>query len=73
MIATIKQAGQPLLRDVRVFDLYEGKGIADDQQSVAFALRFGADRTLKDAEVDKRITKIVNARSCAVLIGSTSP
>ncbi len=59
MIETIEKAGRPLLRTVHVFDLYEGKGIAADKKSVAFSLRFGADRTLKDAEVDKRIAKIV--------------
>ena len=48
---------------MRVFDLYDGEGIAADKKSVAFALRFGAERTLKDAEVDKRISKIVTQLS----------
>ena len=59
MMETIRQAGRPLLRDVDVFDLYEGERIAPDAKSVAFSLRFGADRTLKDADVDKRVNAIV--------------
>jgi phenylalanyl-tRNA synthetase beta chain len=59
MIETIRQAGRPLLRDVGVFDLYEGEGIGVHKKSVAFSLRFGADRTLKDADVDQRVQAIV--------------
>jgi phenylalanyl-tRNA synthetase beta chain len=50
-----------LLRRVDVFDVYEGEGIADDEKSVAFTLRFGADRTLTDEEVDAKIDSIVEA------------
>ena len=59
--ATIREAGAPLLRRVDVFDVYEGEGIADDEKSVAFTLRFGADRTLTDEEVDETIQSIVGA------------
>jgi phenylalanyl-tRNA synthetase beta chain len=59
--ATIRDAGAPLLRRVDVFDVYEGEGIGDDEKSVAFTLRFGADRTLTDEEVDEQIESIVDA------------
>ncbi|MEM1093613.1 MAG: phenylalanine--tRNA ligase subunit beta [Bacteroidota bacterium] len=59
MLDVIRQFGRPLIQDVAVFDVYQGERIASDQKSVAFALRFGADRTLKDKEVDKRIRTIV--------------
>ncbi|MFP4227811.1 MAG: phenylalanine--tRNA ligase subunit beta [Salinivenus sp.] len=58
---TIRDAGTPLLRRVDVFDVYEGEGIPDDEKSVAFTLRFGADRTLTDEEVDEQIESIVDA------------
>ncbi|MFO8098750.1 MAG: hypothetical protein R6T83_03905 [Salinibacter sp.] len=58
--ATMRDAGSPLLRRVDVFDVYEGEGIPDDEKSVAFTLRFGADRTLTDEEVDEQIDAIVN-------------
>jgi phenylalanyl-tRNA synthetase beta chain len=59
--ATIRDAGAPLLRRVDVFDVYEGEGIGDDEKSVAFTLRFGADRTLTDEEVDEQIEAIMDA------------
>lgn len=63
MIATLQKAGQPLLKDVDVFDVYTGDQISSNQKSVAFALRFGADRTLRDAEIDSVMGTIVNALS----------
>jgi phenylalanyl-tRNA synthetase beta chain len=44
-----------------VFDLYTGEGIPDDQKSVAVGLRFGADRTLKDQEVDALVQSMLDA------------
>ncbi len=61
MIEAIRAAGQPLLRQVDVFDLYEGEGIEQDKKSIAFSLRFGAERTLTDAEVDAAIAAILKA------------
>ncbi len=58
---TIRETGAPLLRRVDVFDVYEGEGIEEDAKSVAFTLRFGADRTLTDEEVDEEIETIVDA------------
>jgi phenylalanyl-tRNA synthetase beta chain len=58
---TIRETGAPLLRRVDVFDVYEGEGIDEDAKSVAFTLRFGADRTLTDEEVDDQIEQIVDA------------
>ncbi|NNF59491.1 MAG: phenylalanine--tRNA ligase subunit beta [Rhodothermaceae bacterium] len=59
MLATIRQTAGPLLQDVRVFDLYRGDRIEGGHKSVAFALRFAADRTLRDEEVDGRIRKVM--------------
>ncbi|WP_263787871.1 phenylalanine--tRNA ligase subunit beta [Salinibacter grassmerensis] len=56
---TIRDAGAPLLRRVDVFDTYAGEGIEENAKSVAFTLRFGADRTLTDEEVDAQIDTIV--------------
>jgi phenylalanyl-tRNA synthetase beta chain len=58
---TIRATGAPLLRRVDVFDVYQGEGIDEDAKSVAFTLRFGADRTLTDDEVDDQIDAITNA------------
>ena len=59
--ATIRQRGGGLLQDVRLFDLYEGERVAEGKKSAAFALTFGADRTLRDKDVDKAVAKIVGA------------
>ncbi len=61
LLDTIRQSGQPLLQDVRLFDLYRGDGLPDGTQSLAFTLRFGADKTLRDKEVDGRVRRIVKA------------
>jgi phenylalanyl-tRNA synthetase beta chain len=61
MQATIRNAGAPLLRRVDVFDVYTGEGIDEDAKSVAFTLRFGADRTLTDEEVDEHVDAITQA------------
>lgn len=70
MLDTIRAVGQPLLREAAVFDLYVGEQVASDQKSVAFALRFGAGRTLQDEEVEAAmatILKHLEARHGAVL------
>jgi len=61
MLTAIRQAGGPLLKSVKVFDVYEGEHVGEDQKSLAFGLRMGADRTLRDKEVDKVVSKILSA------------
>ena len=61
LLETIRDAGRPLLTSVRLFDVYRGDRIAAGTQSLAFALTFGADRTLRDAEVDGRVRRVVAA------------
>ena len=61
LLATIREAARPLLASVRLFDVYRGDRIPPGTQSLAFALRFAADRTLRDAEVDGRVARVVAA------------
>ncbi len=58
---TLRRTGGSLLRDARVFDLYQGDRITAGHKSVAFALRFEADRTLRDKDVDRVIDRLVRA------------
>ena len=54
-----KNAG-PLLKGIRVFDVYTGKQVAEGCKSVAFNLTFQAeDRTLTDGEIDPIIKNVV--------------
>jgi phenylalanyl-tRNA synthetase beta chain len=58
-----RQAGGDLA-EVELFDRYEGKGVPEGQVSLAFRLTFQrTDRTLQDAEVGKRVEKVVRMLS----------
>ncbi|MFT8318581.1 MAG: phenylalanine--tRNA ligase subunit beta [Sporolactobacillus sp.] len=58
----IRENGGSLLKQVNLFDVYEGKHVADDEKSLAFSLvYFDPDRTLTDDEVSSVHNKIVQA------------
>lgn len=58
--AAMVAAAGTLLEAVSLFDVYTGEGIPAGKRSLAFRLRFrSAERTLKDAEVDKAVTSVV--------------
>lgn len=58
----IHEAGGRLLRDVRLFDLYEGENVADGQKSLAFSLTyFDPTRTLTDEEVVQAHDRVLQA------------
>jgi len=60
--ACITKAGDKLLRDVSLFDIYQGKGIAEGCKSVAFNLTLRADdRNIVAAEADEEIKTILAA------------
>ncbi|HYE59128.1 MAG TPA: phenylalanine--tRNA ligase subunit beta, partial [Rhodothermales bacterium] len=71
VLDTIRTVGTPLVRDVRVFDLYEGEHVAEGYRSVAFSLRLAADMgTLHDAEIEATIRAVreaVETRHAATL------
>ncbi|CAN5535357.1 phenylalanine--tRNA ligase subunit beta [soil metagenome] len=59
VLNTIREAGGQLLGNVELFDVYAGERIESDKKSLAFALRFQADRTLTDEEVDADLKRIL--------------
>ncbi len=62
LTACIQKAGGKLLREVRLFDIYRGKGIEDGKKSTAFSLTLRADdRTLTDADSDGVISAVLKA------------
>ncbi len=61
LLTSAQRAGGPLLRAVRLFDIYTGPGVPEGRKSVALSLRFAADRTLQDAEVDEAMQRILAA------------
>jgi phenylalanyl-tRNA synthetase beta chain len=62
LIAAIRAAGAPMLREARVFDVYRGDQVGAGRKSVAVHLAFqAADRTLTDEEVATVRDAIVEA------------
>ena len=60
--ACITNAAGPLLRQVRLFDIYRGPGIAEGKKSVAFSLELRADdRTLTDEDSTGVLNAVLTA------------
>ncbi len=59
LLEACKKAESKLLKDVRLFDVYTGKGVPNSKKSYAIQLQFNDPRkTLTDKEIDKSVTKI---------------
>lgn len=59
---TIADVGGELLKEVNVFDVYQGKGVPPNQKSVALALTLQhSSRTLLDEEVADIMDRVVSA------------
>lgn len=59
---TIIDVAGEFLKDVNLFDVYEGKGIASDRKSIALALTLQhASRTLVDEEVADTMERVITA------------
>ncbi|MCF4115017.1 MULTISPECIES: phenylalanine--tRNA ligase subunit beta [Dethiosulfovibrio] len=53
VIGDVEDLADDLLDKVRLFDIYDGKGIPEGKRSLAFSMAYrSSDRTLKDKEVD---------------------
>ena len=58
----ISAAAGKLLRNIRLFDIYRGIGIAEGKKSMAFSLELRADdRTLTDSDSEAVITNVLEA------------
>jgi phenylalanyl-tRNA synthetase beta chain len=58
ILQAIQKAGGDLVLDVDLFDIFD---FEDGTSSYAFHIIFGADRTLKNEEVDKLMEKIIQS------------
>lgn len=57
-----RKSGKRILKDVSLFDVYEGKNLGQGKKSYAVRFVLGSeDRTLKDAEVDEVMNQIRKA------------
>ena len=60
LVDCIRSAGGKLLRSVKLFDIYRGKGIDAGKKSVAFSLTLRSDeRTLTDADSDGEVKAVL--------------
>lgn len=59
---TIEKAGGKLLKEVTLFDLYQGEHLDEGKKSLAFSLRYyDPERTLTDEEVVKAHDRVLSA------------
>ena len=60
LMAALKQVAPAIVRDIQLFDVYQGKGVDPDKKSLAFrVLMQDTQRTLEDAEVDAAVSALV--------------
>ena len=67
LLSAVREAGDELLREADVFDVYQGSGIENNDKSVAIRLVFQtSERTLRDEEITMRVDWILESlrRQC---------
>ena len=67
LLAALREASAGFVRSIDVFDDYRGKGMAENQKSLAIRVVMqDTERTLMDREVDEAVKKLVNValRQC---------
>ncbi len=56
----IKKSGGSILNDIKIFDIYTGKGIDENKKSIAYSLTLGKmNATLTDEEINACMEKII--------------
>ena len=67
LLAALREAAADWVRSIEVFDDYRGKGVSENQKSLAIRVVMqDTERTLTDQEVDDAVQKLVDAalRQC---------
>ena len=58
----IQSSAGKFFKDIKIFDVYQGKGIAEDKKSIALTVSWQSMKnTLLDSEIDQAVEKIVNS------------
>jgi phenylalanyl-tRNA synthetase beta chain len=58
----IYKNGENFVKEVKLFDIYQGRGVPKGKKSLAFHVAYqSADQTLEDKEINKIQEKIINA------------
>ena len=62
LMAAIKEKAGENLKELRLFDVYQGKGVEEQRKSVALGLTWqDASRTLNDEEINDLVDQIVSS------------
>jgi phenylalanyl-tRNA synthetase beta chain len=62
IVDVIKTTGAPFLKEVKVFDIYQGEHMEEGKKSIAYTLRFqDPQATLTDDQIDEARKRIVSA------------
>jgi len=60
LLAGLRAAASAIVRDVALFDVYQGKGLGESEKSLAFRIVMqDTQRTLEDAEVDAVVADLL--------------
>jgi phenylalanyl-tRNA synthetase beta chain len=60
LLTAMRDAAPAIVRDVALFDVYQGKGLSENQKSLAFRIVMqDTQRTLEDAEVDTAVAGLL--------------
>ena len=58
----IESSAGKFFKDIKIFDVYQGKGITDDKKSIALSVSWQSMKnTLLDSDIDTAVEKIVNS------------
>ena len=61
IISLVKKIDKELIKDVRIFDVYQGDNIASGKKSIAFNVTLEPkDKTLSDNEIEEVSKKIIS-------------
>lgn len=62
LVATMREAASPIVRELEVFDLYQGQSVPAGQKSLAFRIVMqDTERTLTEPEVETAVADIAQA------------
>jgi phenylalanyl-tRNA synthetase beta chain len=58
----IESSAGDFFKGIKIFDVYQGKGIPEDKKSIALSVSWQSmEQTLVDSDIDNVIEKIVNS------------
>ena len=62
IISLVKKIDKELIKNVKIFDVYQGENIGDGKKSIAFnVILEPKDKTLSDADIEQISKKIISA------------